>query len=187
MKKVSGKYILGLYGVVIILTYLLMKASAAVSVEILSFTFVALTIFLVIAHTIVFVLLRIKIDRNLEMEDFNPTYRVYCIGRNLYVDHNSGKIAVVNSLNPFQSHIVSVDMLTELVVNDHMFGSGMMRGTSKVSFEFYLDGNIERFYTLKSRYKLRPKDKAVQGAIQSANEAVIAINEAQHPNRILPQ
>lgn len=73
-------------------------------------------------------------------------------GKNCHVvvDAQHGEIALLFFWNPFQCAVLPANHITRVWVDDGASGAGIMRGSSRVSFLFTLDGTTIRVNTFTS-------------------------------------
>ncbi len=90
---------------------------------------------------------------------------------NLYIDVNSGKIAMFFFFNP-QIQFVEPESLSNFKVRDFKSGVGVFAGTKCVAFDFKIENHRFRFRTFTSNARWKMDSNYVVDAIEEAEEVI---------------
>lgn len=102
----------------------------------------------------------------------------YSDGCVVSMDVGQAKIALLFYWNPFEIQVVSAGRVTRAWTDDGAGGPGIMRGTSRVSFLFEVDGIRIRVNTFISNQRWKMNDEKVLEGISKADLWVHVLEEA---------
>lgn len=124
-----------------------------------------------------------KLNEELKKKGFvaNNTFN----GRGCYVavDAQHGEIALLFFWNPFQGAVLPASRISKVWVDDGASGSGVMRGSSRVSFLFKLDGVKVRVDTFTSNKRWNMDSNYILTGISKADMMAQVLEEARKVSR----
>ena len=103
----------------------------------------------------------------------------YSDGCVVSMDITKGKIGLLFFWNPFAVQVVPASRVTKAWTDDGAGGAGFMRGTSRVSFLFLIDGIKIRVNTFISNQRWKMNDKKVLEGISKADLWVQVLDQAR--------
>ena len=103
----------------------------------------------------------------------------YSDGCVVSMDIAQGKIGLLFFWNPFQVLVVPAGRVTEARTDDGAGGAGFLRGTSRVSFLFKIDGITIRVNTFISNQRWKMNDEKVLEGISKADLWVQVLDAAR--------
>lgn len=95
------------------------------------------------------------------------------------VDMEQGKIGLLFFWNPLQVQVLPASRVTRAWADEGAGGAGFMRGTSRVSFLFELDGVRIRVNTFTSNQRWKLNDEKVLEGISKADLWVQVLEQAR--------
>lgn len=95
------------------------------------------------------------------------------------VNESNGQLALLFRWNPFQTYIFPASRITQAWVDDGAGGIGFMRGSSRVSFLFVVDGVKIRVNTFTSNKRWRMDSNYILTGISKADLMVEILNFAK--------
>lgn len=108
-------------------------------------------------------------EKQLDQQGFTRNQTFYGRGQTVIVDIKQGKIALLFFWNPFETFILPANRVTRAWTDDGAAGAGFMRGTSRVSFLFLIDGVQVRVDTFTSNQRWKMNDEHVLTGISKAD------------------
>lgn len=132
------------------------------------------------ASTIVYKLKQKQMNEELEYQDFTKNQTFNGNSCTVIVDEVHGQLALLFRWNPFQTYIFPASKITKVWVDDGAGGSGFMRGSSRVSFLFIVDGVKVRVNTFTSNKRWRMDSDYILTGISKADLMVEIINSAKN-------
>lgn len=120
-----------------------------------------------------------KLDAALKEKGFIPNNTFN--GKNSYVvvDAQHGEIALLFFWNPFQGAVLPANRISKVWVDDGATGSGIMRGSSRVSFLFTIDGVTIRVNTFTSNKRWNMESNYILTGISKADMMASVLEEAR--------
>ena len=103
----------------------------------------------------------------------------YSDGCVVSMDMERGKIGLLFFWNPFQVQVVPAGRVAKAWTDDGAKGAGFMRGTSRVSFLFEIDGITIRVNTFISNQRWKMNDEKVLEGISKADLWVQVLEQAR--------
>lgn len=103
----------------------------------------------------------------------------YSDGCVVSMDMEQGKIGLLFFWDPFRVQVVPASRVTRAWADDGAKGAGFMRGTSRVSFLFEIDGVTVRVNTFISNQRWKLNDERVLEGISKADLWVQVLDEAR--------
>lgn len=103
----------------------------------------------------------------------------YSDGCVVSMDMEQGLIGLLFFWNPFRVQVVPAGRVTKAWTDDGAKGAGFMRGTSRVSFLFELDGITIRVNTFISNQRWKLNDEKVLEGISKADLWVHVLDQAR--------
>ena len=100
-------------------------------------------------------------------------------GCTVCVDLNKGMLGLAFFWNPFKPYIIPASRVVKAWVDDGGHGSGIMRGSSQVSFLFQLDEVKVRVYTFTSNRRWRMDSDYILTGISKADKMVEVLESAK--------
>lgn len=107
----------------------------------------------------------------------NQTF--YSHGKNVIVDVNSGKIGLIFFWNPFETYVLPASRIERVWADDGCSGTGIMRGSSRVSFLFIIDGIRFRVDTFTSNQRQTMESDYIKKGVAKAEHMVSVLEEAK--------
>ena len=118
-------------------------------------------------------------EKKLDQEGFTRNQTFYGSSHTVVVDIRRGMIALLFFWNPFVPYILPASRVTKAWTDDGAAGSGFMRGTSRVSFLFLIDGIKIRVNTFTSNQRWKMNDEHVLTGISKADMWVQVLMDAK--------
>ena len=118
-------------------------------------------------------------EKKLDQEGFTRNQTFYGSSHTVVVDIRKGRIALLFFWNPFVPYILPASRVAKAWTDDGAAGSGFMRGTSRVSFLFLIDGIKIRVNTFTSNQRWKMNDEHVLTGISKADMWVQVLAEAK--------
>ena len=112
-------------------------------------------------------------------QGFNRNQTFYGSNQTVAVDIRQGKVALLLFWNPFEQYVMPASRITRAWTNDGAGGAGFMRGTSRVSFLFLIDGVRVQVNTFTSNQRWRMDDPKLLEAISKADMMVQVLDAAR--------
>lgn len=104
----------------------------------------------------------------------------YGKGKTVALDTHKGTLGLVLFWNPQQEYILPASRIKKAWVDDGRSGSGILEGSSRVSFLFTIDDDITvRVNTFTSNQRWRMTDNYIKTGIAKAETMVKQIEEAK--------
>lgn len=94
-------------------------------------------------------------------------------------DTERGQIALLFFWNPFEPYILSASQVDRAWTDEGAAGAGFLRGTSRVSFLFLVDGVKIRVNTFTSNQRWKMNDEHVMAGISKADMWVRVLMDAK--------
>lgn len=129
--------------------------------------------------TLIWRLKKKALEKQLDQQGFTRNQTFYGSSQIVVVDIRKGKIALLFFWNPFEPFILSADRVSKAWTDDGAAGSGFLRGTSRVSFLFLIDGIKIRVNTFTSNQRWKMNDEHVLTGISKADMWVQVLAEAK--------
>lgn len=120
-----------------------------------------------------------KLNEELKQKGFVPNSTFNGKGCYVVVDAQHGDIALLFFWNPFQSYVLPANRISKVWVDDGATGSGVMRGSSRVSFLFLLDGVKVRVDTFTSNKRWNMESNYILTGISKADMMANVLEEAR--------
>lgn len=120
-----------------------------------------------------------KLEKELDESGFKRDQTFYGRGCMVAVDINASSIALLFFWNPFESYVFPASRVTKAWVDDGKGGSGMMEGSSYVSFLFIVDNIKVRVYTFTSNRRWSMDSNYIVNGISKANKMVKVLETAR--------
>lgn len=120
-----------------------------------------------------------KMLKQLDAAGIDRRQIFYSDGCVVSMDIKQGKIGLLFYWNPFEIQVVPADRVARAWTDDGAGGPGIMRGTSRVSFLFEIDGIKIRVNTFISNQRWKMNDEKVLEGISKADLWVHVLEEAQ--------
>lgn len=118
-------------------------------------------------------------EQQLDQQNFTRSQTFYGSGQVVVADTRRGKLALLFFWNPFEPFLLSADRVARAWTDDGAAGSGFLRGTSRVSFLFVVDGVRFRVNTFTSNQRWKMNDEHVLTGISKADMWVQVLAEAK--------
>lgn len=123
-------------------------------------------------------------EKELDRQGFTRNQTFYGSNHTVVVDIRQGKIALLFFWNPFETFILPASRVTKAWTDDGAAGSGFLRGTSRVSFLFLIDGIKIRVNTFTSNQRWKMNDEHVLTGISKADMWVQVLAEAKEASEL---
>lgn len=120
-----------------------------------------------------------KLAAELKQKGFVAGYTFDAKNSYVAVDAQNGEIALLFFWNPFQSAVLPTSRIDKIWVDDGATGSGVMRGSSRVSFLFTLDGVTIRVNTFTSNKRWNMDSNYILTGISKADMMANVLVEAR--------
>ena len=124
-----------------------------------------------------------KLVRELDERGFSRNQTFDGRGATVVVDLNRGELAIVFFWNPFTHYILPAKRIERTWVDDGAGGAGFMRGSSRVSFLFQVDGVKVRVDTFTSNKRWRMDSDYILTGISKADVMVEALEQAKERSK----
>lgn len=122
-----------------------------------------------------------KFEAELDANGFKRNQTFYGKGKFVTIDLEKGEIGLMFFWNPFKSYVIPASRVENAWVSDGRSGSGIMEGSSRVSFIFIVDGIKIRVDTFTSNQRQRMDSNYILTGISKADMMVNMIAMA-HQN-----
>ena len=119
-----------------------------------------------------------KFEAELDLGGFNRNQTFYGKGKYVTIDLEHGEIGLVFYWNPFQTYVIPASRVENAWVDDGQTGSGIMKGSSRVSFIFVVDGIKIRVDTFTSNQRQRMDSDYILTGISKADLMVKMLAQA---------
>ena len=120
-----------------------------------------------------------KMMKELSEQGFNRNQTFYGGNQTVVVDIKQGKVALLFFWNPFESFVLPASRVSRAWAEDGAGGAGFMRGTSRVSFLFEIDGIKVRVDTFTSNQRWKMDDPKILEAVSKADMMVQVLDAAK--------
>lgn len=120
-----------------------------------------------------------KLEKELDEKGFKRNQTFYGRGCTVVVDLDASSIALLFFWNPFENYVLPASRVTKAWVDDGKSGSGLMEGSSYVSFLFKVDNVKVRVYTFTSNRRWRMDSDYIVKGISKAEMMVNVIETAR--------
>lgn len=120
-----------------------------------------------------------KMTKDLDAQGFNRNQTFYGSNQTVVVDIRQGKVALLFFWNPFEVFVLPASRVTKAWTEDGAGGAGFMRGTSRVSFLFLVDGVKVRVNTFTSNQRWKMDDPKILEAVSKADMMVQVLDAAK--------
>lgn len=120
-----------------------------------------------------------KMMKELSEQGFNRNQTFYGGNQTVVVDIKQGKVALLFFWNPFESFVLPASRVSRAWAEDGAGGAGFMRGTSRVSFLFEIDGIKVRVNTFTSNQRWKMDDPKILEAVSKADMMVQVLDAAK--------
>lgn len=120
-----------------------------------------------------------KLIRELDERGFSRNQTFDGRGSTVVVDLNRGELALVFFWNPFDHYILPAKRIERAWVDDGAAGGGFLRGSSRVSFLFQVDGVKIRVDTFTSNKRWRMDSDYILTGISKADVMVEVLEQAK--------
>ena len=117
--------------------------------------------------------------KQLDSQGFNRNQTFYGSNQTVAVDIRQGKVALLFFWNPFEPFVLPASRITKAWTEDGAGGAGFMRGTSRVSFLFLIDGVKIRVNTFISNQRWKMDDPKILEAVSKADMMVQVLDAAK--------
>lgn len=119
-------------------------------------------------------------ERSFEKDGYARNQTFYGRGQVVILDIAKGTMGLIFFWNPFDTYILPASRINSTLVDTGRSGSGIMEGSSRVSFLFTIDNNINvRVNTFMSNQRFNMNDNRIQTGIAKAEHMVRCIDEAR--------
>lgn len=132
------------------------------------------------ASTALYKLKQKQMNNELEQKGFIQNQTFYGGSCMVVVDEVNGQLALLFRWNPFQTYILPASRISDAWVDDGASGSGFMKGSSRVSFLFVVDGIKIRVNTFTSNKRWRMDSDYILTAISKADLMAEVLNSARN-------
>ena len=120
-----------------------------------------------------------KLEKQLDEQGFRRNQTFNSKGCVVIVDMNTGMMALLFTWNPFHPYILPASRISKVWVDDGRSGSGIMEGSSQVSFLFTIDGVTIRVYTFTSNKRWKMTDNYILTGISKADMMAEVLENAR--------
>ena len=120
-----------------------------------------------------------KLMKELKEQGFNRNQTFYGSNQTVAVDIRQGKVALLFFWNPFEEFILPASRIAKAWTEDGAGGAGFLRGTSRVSFLFLVDGIRIRVPTFTSNQRWKMDDPKSLEAVSKADMMVQVLDAAK--------
>ena len=121
-----------------------------------------------------------ELERRFEREGYTRNQTFYSRGKTVILDISKGTMGLIFFWNPFETYILPASRIDKTLVDTGRSGAGFMEGSSRVSFLFTIDGDIDvRVNTFTSNQRFRMDDSRITTGIAKAEHMVRCIDEAR--------
>lgn len=120
------------------------------------------------------------LEKRFTDEGYRRNQTFYGRGQTVTLDVEKGIMGIVFFWSPFKTYILPASRISRAWTDDGKMGAGFMEGSSRVSFIFTIDQNINvRVNTFMSNQRFRMDDKRILTGISKADLMVKNIEEAR--------
>jgi len=133
----------------------------------------------IFAGTLIFKQKTKEFEKAFTEAGYKRSQTFYGRGKTVILDLDQGMIGLVFFWNPFKAYIVPASRVQKAWVDDGKMGSGIMEGSSRVSFLFTIDDIKIRVDTFTSNQRFRMNDKHILTGISKADMMVQNIETAK--------
>lgn len=120
-----------------------------------------------------------KAMKELDAQGFNRNQTFYGSSQTVVVDIWQGKVALLFFWNPFELFVLPAARVAKAWTEDGAAGKGFMRGTSRVSFLFLVDGIKIRVNTFTSNQRWKMDDPKILEAVSKADMMIQVLDAAR--------
>ena len=120
-----------------------------------------------------------NMEQILDQQGFERNQTFYGRNKTVIVDMKKGEVALLFYWNPFELYILPASRIEEAWTEDGAGGMGPLRGTSRVSFLFRVDGMKLRVDTFTSNQRWKMEDPKVLEGISKADRWVQVLELAR--------
>ena len=120
-----------------------------------------------------------KFEAELDANGFKRNQTFYGRGKFVTIDLEKGEIGLLFFWNPFKSYVVPASRVQNAWVDDGKTGSGIMQGSSRVSFIFIVDSIKIRVDTFTSNQRQRMDSDYILTGISKADLMVNMLAQAR--------
>lgn len=120
-----------------------------------------------------------KMMKQLKEQGFNRNQTFYGSNQTVAVDIRQGKVALLFFWNPFELFVLPASRIAKAWTEDGAGGAGFLRGTSRVSFLFLIDGIKIRVNTFTSNQRWKMDDPKILEAVSKADMMVQVLGAAR--------
>ena len=120
-----------------------------------------------------------KMMKELNQQGFNRNQTFYGSNQTVAVDIRQGKVALLFYWNPFEQYVLPASRIDKAWTEDGAGGAGFLRGTSRVSFLFQVDGVKVRVNTFTSNQRWKMDDPKILEAVSKADMMVQVLDAAK--------
>ena len=120
-----------------------------------------------------------QLMKQLDGQGFNRNQTFYGSNQTVVVDIRQGKVALLFFWNPFEPFVLPASRISKAWTEDGAGGAGFMRGTSRVSFLFVIDGVKVRVSTFTSNQRWKLDDPKILEAMSKADMMVQVLDAAK--------
>ena len=121
-------------------------------------------------------------EKVLDEQGFERHQTFYGRGQTVIADMKKGEIALLFFWNPFELYVLPASRIGSTWTEDGAGGVGILRGTSRVSFLFEVDGIKIRVNTFTSNQRWKMEDPKVLEGISKADRWVQVLEAARQQN-----
>lgn len=125
---------------------------------------------------------RKNMEKVLDEKGFERHQTFYGRGQTVIADMKKGEIALLFFWNPFELYVLPASRIGRTWTEDGAGGVGILRGTSRVSFLFEVDGIKIRVNTFTSNQRWKMEDPKVLEGISKADRWVQVLEAARQQN-----
>lgn len=123
-----------------------------------------------------------SMEKFLDEQGFERHQTFYGRGQTVIVDMKKGEMALLFFWNPFELYVLPASRIDKVWTEDGAGGVGVLRGTSRVSFLFLVDGLKIRVDTFTSNQRWKMEDPKVLEGISKADRWVQVLEAARQQN-----
>lgn len=187
IQKINWLYLLGYIFIPIIicalgytLCYLCFRDGGTGAVVTTMVPTILAIIWWVLGGTLIFKKKTKDLEKRFTDEGYRRNQTFYGRGQTVTLDVEKGIMGIVFFWNPFKTYILPASRISRAWTDDGKMGAGFMEGSSRVSFIFTIDQNINvRVNTFMSNQRFRMDDKRILTGISKADLMVKNIEEAR--------
>lgn len=120
-----------------------------------------------------------KMMKELDAQGFTRNQTFYGSNQTVVVDVAQSKVALLFFWNPLQLFVLPASRIAKVWTEDGAGGAGFLRGTSRVSFLFLVDGVKVRVDTFTSNQRWKMDDPKILEAISKADMMIQVLEAAK--------